>query len=104
MSLIRFYKFNETKTGWECSGIYIDDMKGKYNTFASKIKQVSINEVKNIDESNIYIFGNDGTIYNIVTTLELQLDCSEVINTTYYDMNMPETVYIGMVGSILTKL
>ena len=97
------WEFKETKNGWECSGYY-EDNKNNRTTFRSIIKQVSRNEIKEVDEANIYVYSDSDTIYNIQTTLCLPLNPSDIIDVNYNDFNMPSVIYMAMMGSILIPI
>lgn len=101
MVSIYYYEFKETKDGWRCSGYYEDNKN--ITTFRSIIKQVSRNEIKEVNEANIYLYSDSDTIYNIQTTLCLPLNPSDIIDINYYDINMPSLIYIAMIGSILIR-
>ena len=68
------------------------------------IKQVSRNEIKEVDEANIYVYSDSDTIYNIQTTLCLPLNPSDIIDVNYNDFNMPSVIYMAMMGSILIPI
>ena len=103
MVSINYYKFEEIKDGWECTGYYKEDNKN-ITTFRSIIKQVSPNEIKEVNEANIYVYSDSDTIYNIQTTLCLPLNPSDIIDVNYNDVNMPSVIYIAMMSSILIRL
>lgn len=103
MVYVHYYTFEETKNGWKCSGYYGDN-KNNRTTFRTIINQVSRNEMKEVNEGNIYVYSNSNTIYNIQTRLYLPLNPSDIININYNDLNMPSVIFMAMMGSILIRI
>lgn len=110
MSSVSFTDVKESKNHWTFYGKFRQDWKSESHHFCTTIRTARINEAKEPDEANVYIFGPQHVLFKISTQLyipnhmEEESTATNYLNFDYTKHNLPTTLYIGMIGSIISPV
>ena len=110
MNHIKFFDFKKIdNNSWFCAGLSKMNGHKTFTSFNSRIYIVDdINDIENTDISKLHVYGEDKKLYCIMTTLggtnylNNNRKTGLSINPNSYDL--PETVFISLIGSIFTVL